>query len=123
MTGWRFLFAVMPLWMLVVFGNSLRRGRTPLIERVARVGMPMLPLMLCAYTRRLTAIWCAYFVGAVLCALMGDHLPIWINGALLFSAVLLFVGEHWLRPKIFPGHVFPGLLQQIRDTRSALRSD
>jgi hypothetical protein len=32
--------------------------------------------------------------------------------------VLLFVGEHWLRPRLFPGHRFPGLVQQLRDTWS-----
>ena len=33
-----------------------------MIERIARVGNPALPPALCRYTRRLTAVWCIYFV-------------------------------------------------------------
>jgi hypothetical protein len=35
--------------------------------------------------------------------------------------VLLFVGERWVRPWFFPGEVFPGLVQQLRDTWSIWR--
>lgn len=123
MTLWQFLSAVMPMWMLMVFGNSLRHGRTPLIERIARVSTPTMPMALCRYTRRLTGIWCFYFLVVALTALLIEHSSVWISGLLWLSAVGLFIGEHWLRPKMFPGHVFPGLLQQIRDTRYALHRD
>ncbi len=34
------------------------------------------------------------------------------------GSAVLFVGEHWLRPRLFPGQTFPGLVQQLRDTWS-----
>jgi hypothetical protein len=39
----------------------------------------------------------------------------------LLGSAILFAGEHRLRPHLFPGHVFPGLVQQVRDTWSVWR--
>jgi uncharacterized membrane protein len=92
-----------------------------MIERIARVGDPALPPELCRYTRRLTAIWCIYFVIAAVLSLT-VNLPFGWNGALVWAgAVVLFVGERWLRPHLFAGHEFPGLWKQLRDTWTVWR--
>ena len=105
-------------WLAVFFGRTLRAGQTPLIERIARVSDPALSPPLCRYTRRLTALWCGYFVVAALLSVsLGDVVP--VAGVLVWlGSALLFVGEHRLRPRLFPGQAFPGLVQQVRDTWS-----
>jgi uncharacterized membrane protein len=108
-------------WLAVFFGRTLRPGQTPLIERIARVSDPAMTPPLRRYTRRLTAIWCVYFVIAALISVsLGDVFP--GTGVLvLLGSAMLFVGEHRLRPHLFPGQAFPGLLQQVRDTWSVWR--
>lgn len=103
-------------WLAVVFGSTLRSGRMPLIERIARVSNPSLTPELCRYTRRLTQVWCMYFViAALLCLLLPQSFV--VTNALIWSGTIaLFAGERWVRPRIFPGVSFPGLVQQLRDT-------
>lgn len=115
---WRAASFLMLGWLAVFFGRTLRPGQVPLIERIARVSDPAMTLPLRRYTRRLTAVWCGYFViAAVLSFSFGRAFP----GAgvlVLLGSAVLFVGEHWLRPHLFPGHAFPGLVRQLRDTWS-----
>lgn len=115
---WRAATALTLTWLAVFFGRTLLPGRASLIERIARVSEPDMPEALCRYTRRLTGIWCAYFVLAALLSLMPGPQFARIGLYVWAGTVVLFVGEHWLRPRLFPGHVFPGLLQQLRDTWS-----
>jgi uncharacterized membrane protein len=119
-TGLRYLQPLVLLWLAFFFGRTLRPGATPLIERIARRSNAMLPARLCRYARWLTAIWCGYFVlAAVLSALLGASGGTTLGRfgiAVLIGSVLLFVGEYWVRPRIFPHEAFPGLLQQLRDT-------
>ncbi|HTH78577.1 MAG TPA: hypothetical protein VL593_06325 [Ramlibacter sp.] len=113
---WRLASVIVLLWLAWFFGRTLARHKTPLIEQIARRGEPELKPMLVTYTRRLTWLWCAYFLaGALLSAiLISSAFPV---GPLVgLGSVLLFVGEHAVRPRIFPGEVFPGLAQQVRDT-------
>lgn len=124
--AWTVLGHVPPLvlaWLAVFFGRTLRAGRTPLIERIARRSSPALSEPLRRYTRRLTAVWCAYFVLAAAAAAAANWLPAVGLGrmqlALWSATALLFVGERALRPLLFPGESFPGLIQQIRDTVGA----
>ena len=107
------------LWLAVFFGRTLRAGDTPLIERVARVSKPMLSPALCRYTRRLTALWCGYFVLAA-ALIVGTRLGFGraSAGTAMFS-LLLFVGEWGVRRLLFPNEWFPDLLQQLRDTVQA----
>jgi uncharacterized membrane protein len=118
--GLRYLQPLVLLWLAFFFGRTLRPGATPLIERIARRSNAMLPARLCRYARWLTAIWCGYFVlAAVLSALLGASGGTTLGRfgiAVLIGSVLLFVGEYWVRPRIFPHEAFPGLLQQLRDT-------
>jgi len=118
---WRAVSVVVPGWFAILFGRTLRAGQVPLIERIARVRASTLPSALCRYTRRLTAVWCAYFVIAALLPLTAS-LPFGGISALVWSGtIVLFVGEHRLRPRIFPSQDFPSLMQQVRDTWSVLR--
>lgn len=104
------------VWLAFFFGRTLRAGETPLIERIARVSNPGLSPVLCRYTRRLTAAWCAYFLIAALLSLT-VALPFGLIGALVWGgALLLFLGEHRVRIRLFPDQEFPGLWQQVRDT-------
>jgi uncharacterized membrane protein len=116
--GWRILSVLVLAWLAFFFGRTLRAPQVPLIERIARVSDPALPLPLQRYTRRLTAIWCAYFILAAVLTLTAVSSSfssgLWVWG----GTAILFTGEHWLRPRLFPGHSFPGLLQQVRDTWS-----
>jgi uncharacterized membrane protein len=104
------------LWLAVFFGRTLRAGAVPLVERVARVGKPALSAPLCRYTRALTALWCAYFVVAAITAAFADSGFERASAAIAALSAVLFVGEHRIRRRLFPGERFPGLVQQVRDT-------
>jgi uncharacterized membrane protein len=111
---WQAASALMFTWLAIFFGRTLPAGRVPLIERIARVSEPHITRALQRYTRLLTAIWTFYFSLAALAAL-GDvarHVGAWAG----LGSLVLFVGEHRLRPHLFPGESFPGLVQQVRDT-------
>jgi uncharacterized membrane protein len=117
------LWRVVPLialgWLAFFFGRTLRAGETPLIERIARVRDPGLTPSLCRYARRLTWVWTLYFVVAAAVAALADS-P-WFGAVAALGALVLFVGEHWIRPLLFPGKSFPNLLQQVVDTASVWR--
>ncbi len=103
-------------WLANFFGRTLRKGRIPLIEQIACMSDPHMTCELRCYTRRLTGIWCGYFIFAALLPLTADALLAWTGVLIWAGSTVLFIGEHWLRPHLFPGHVFPGLTQQLRDT-------
>jgi uncharacterized membrane protein len=109
---------LMLAWLAFFFGRTLRPGRTPLIERIASVSDPELTDPLRRYTRRLTAVWCAYFVVAALLSLAVGRSWAGAGGWVWLGTFVLFVGEHRLRRLVFPGKSFPGLVQQVRDTWS-----
>lgn len=113
---WRGLSFLVLGWLAFFFGRTLRPGREALITAIARVGDPALPADLVRYTRRLTALWCAYFMLAALLPLIWDSAGPWLGLLVGAGSALLFVGEHRLRPHLFPGHRFPSLRQQLRDT-------
>lgn len=118
----RYVPTLVLLGLAFFFGRILQPGATPLIERVARRGKPALSATLCRYTRRLTAIWCLYFVVAAVLTLTAhvDFRPFGFGVATV--STLFFVGEYWIRRRLFPGEYFPGLAQQVRDTVSVWRS-
>ena len=91
--------ACVSLSLLWVFGRSLARPPT-VIERIARLAEPCLPPSGVAYTRRVTQIWCAFFVAntAVSVATVFSSREAWLlyNGFLAYLLMgLLFAGE-WL---------------------------
>ncbi len=112
----RFLPPLVLLWLAVFFGRTLRSGAVPLIEHIARQSIPSLRPALARYTRRLTVIWCAYFLVAALLTATVSAAYAQVNLAVWAGTAVLFVGEHRLRPWFFPDEVFPGLVQQLRDT-------
>lgn len=113
---WRVISALALMWLAVLFGRTLCFGDIPLIERFARASNPVMTPEFRIYTRRLTGIWCGYFILAALTSWTVHDAPI-AKGVLIWSGSIgLFVGEHRLRPRFFPAQKFPGLLQQLRDT-------
>lgn len=93
------------LLMLALFGGSLLAKQT-LIERLARLQQPDLPPEGVRYTRRVTQIWCGFFVlnglTAAALAVMGKH-EWWALYTGVLSYILmgvLFAGEWLYRKKI-----------------------
>jgi len=90
------------LVMLSVFGHSLLHPPS-LIERLARLQDPQLPAFAVAYTRRVTQVWCGFFV---LNGSIALGLAVWASSALwsLYTGVIsylamgmLFAGEYLVR--------------------------
>ena len=91
---------VVNLVMLVVFGGSLWTSM-PIVERLARLREPALPESAVRYTRRVTQIWCAFFIGnggiALLTALHGD-MALWTvwNGMIAYLLMGALMAGEWL---------------------------
>ncbi|HZY15735.1 MAG TPA: hypothetical protein VFE74_03855, partial [Ramlibacter sp.] len=68
--AWRVASLLALGWLAWFFGRTLRAGQEALITRIARVSDPDLPPALRRYTRRLTALWCGWFVLAALASLV-----------------------------------------------------
>jgi uncharacterized membrane protein len=113
---WRAVSIAVLIWLAWFFGRTLRSGDAPLIERIARVSDPEMTPALCRYTRGLTAVWTAYFLGAALLSTAVACSSVSLGAWVLAGSAALFVVERGLRPLIFPGRDFPGLAQQVRDT-------
>ncbi|OBT14776.1 DNA gyrase subunit B [Vibrio sp. UCD-FRSSP16_10] len=90
---------VVNLCMLMVFASSLRQPQT-IVERLARLQDPELPQSGVDYTRKVTIIWCLFFIGNGLFALYTcfHSLELWTLYNGLISYILagcLFAGE-WI---------------------------
>ncbi|MFB4392663.1 MULTISPECIES: hypothetical protein [unclassified Pseudomonas] len=92
-------------FMLVWFGSSLLHGM-PVAERLARLREPQLPAQGVRYTRRVTQVWCLFFL---VNGLIAAGLTLWAplawwtlyNGLLAYAAMgLLFVGEWLVRERV-----------------------
>ncbi|WP_211468237.1 COG4648 family protein [Collimonas silvisoli] len=90
------------LGMLAAFGYSLYAPPS-MIERMARLSDPVLPDYAIAYTRRVTQVWCGFFVINGVLALLT---AVWASAAIwsLYNGVLayvlmgcLFAGEYLVR--------------------------
>ena len=92
--------ALVNLVMLGLFASSLWRGPS-VVERLARLREPDLPPAAIAYTRRVTQVWCAFFVVnglvAVATALWASTAA-WTlyNGLLSYVAMGALMGGEWL---------------------------
>lgn len=88
--------------MLLIFALSLWRG-PPMIERFARLAEPALPDHALPYTRKVTVVWCAFFLGNGLVALYtaaAGSMELWVlyNGLLSYLLMaVLFAGEYLVR--------------------------
>jgi uncharacterized membrane protein len=112
--------AAVYLYLLWLFGRTLRRGREPLITRLARrVRHSMSPAME-AYTRRLTLAWCAFFAGQLAAsALLFGFAPLetwslFINGLNLPLVALMFAGDYLYRRVRYRGEAQSSIATQIR---------
>jgi len=92
-------------FMLTLFGLSLMRGM-PLIERLARLTEPDLPVVAVRYTRQVTRVWCLFFLfnGFVAAALtLWAPLSWWTlyTGLIAYGLMgLLFAGEWIVRQRV-----------------------
>lgn len=88
--------------MLAIFGVSLLRPPS-LIERLARLQTPDLPAAGVIYTRRVTALWCGFFVlngTAALVTALYASFEVWslYNGLIAYLLMgLLLLGEYGVR--------------------------
>ncbi|OYT86248.1 MAG: hypothetical protein CFE50_02515 [Pseudomonas sp. PGPPP4] len=96
---------LLSLFLLAVFGLSLLRGQ-PLIERLARLREPELPPRAVRYTRRVTQVWCLFFLFN---ALTAAGLALWAplawwtlyTGVIAYGLMgLLFAGEWLVRQRV-----------------------
>ncbi|MFC6277241.1 COG4648 family protein [Psittacicella hinzii] len=96
-------------FMLLVFGASLIKPPT-FIERIARLKDPHLPAQASSYLRKLTYVWCGFFIlniTIVSFSIWGEYWTFWAWYAGAISYVLmgvLFIGEFILRPYLIKIH-------------------
>jgi|SRR5688572_30527659 hypothetical protein len=108
------------LALLWYFGRTLLEGREPLITRLARSVHGSLPAEIAAFTRRVTAAWCAFFASQVLLsALLLAFAPfeVWslfVNVLNVPLLVLMFVGDHLYRAIRFPDYPRPSIARILR---------
>nr|WP_154325545.1 hypothetical protein [Pantoea sp. 201603H] len=86
--------------MLGVFGGSLWTSM-PLVERLARLREPELPPAGVRYTRRVTQVWCVFFIfnGAIaLLTILYGNLKVWTlwNGMLAYMLIGILMAGEWL---------------------------
>lgn len=95
--------------LLVVFGWSLRSPPS-VVERLARLQQPDLPVAAVAYTARVTALWCVFFVlnGAVAAytaLYSSDATWALYNGLLAYVTMgVLMAGEWLVRQRVQSRH-------------------
>lgn len=86
--------------MLAVFGGSLWSAM-PIVERIARLREPQLSPTGIRYTRRVTQVWCLFFIInggiALLTALYGD-ISLWTawNGMIAYLLMGSLMAVEWL---------------------------
>ncbi|HEV8492369.1 MAG TPA: hypothetical protein VGR76_08855 [Candidatus Angelobacter sp.] len=97
--GLKFYPVLVSAMMLAVFGYSLWRPPS-MIERFARLQQADLPEQAIPYTRKVTWIWCGFFVinGAIATATVFASDQIWAlyNGLLSYILIGLLVGGEYL---------------------------
>ncbi|MDE1482221.1 hypothetical protein KKJ22_05590 [Xenorhabdus bovienii] len=86
--------------LLTLFGSSLRYG-PPVVERMARLKEADLPPEGVAYTRKVTQIWCLFFIfnGTVaLGTCLYNDMKLWAlwNGMVSYLLIGLLIAIEWL---------------------------
>ena len=91
--------------LLTVFGLTLLHPPS-MVERIARLGTPDLPPEGVLYTRRVTQVWCVFFLGnggiALATALWASN-EMWVlyNGFIAYLLTGLLFGVEWMvRPRL-----------------------
>ncbi len=98
--GWLLFYPVaVNACMLLVFVSSLKQPQT-IIERLARLQEPDLPPSGVLYTRKVTQVWCLFFLINGLTALYTCFLPIKIwtlyNGLISYILIGALFAFEWL---------------------------
>jgi uncharacterized membrane protein len=110
--------------LFTLFAGTLRPGHVPLISRFARMEQGELTAELQSYTRRLTAVWCAFFAGMAFLALgLAAWAPsqVWYLHTFFFSYLLiamLFLGEFAYRRWRYPHYRHASPWQLLRNILS-----
>ena len=97
--------AAVNLGLLAVFAHSLRHPPS-VAERIARVREPDLPPQAVAYTRRVTMVWCGFFIvnaaiATALAVVGSDAAWTLYSGGIAYGAAgLLFAGEFLARQHV-----------------------
>ena len=97
--------AAVNLGMLLLFGGSLLFPPS-MIERFARLGEADLPPAAIGYTRRVTQIWCIFFVGngaLAICTALYASRDDWAlyNGCIAYLLMGALFGGEWLFRRFF----------------------
>lgn len=98
--GWLLFYPVaVNACMLMVFASSLKQPQT-IIERLARLQEPDLPQSGIDYTRKVTQVWCLFFLFNGITALYTCFLPIEIwtlyNGLISYLLIGVLFAAEWL---------------------------
>jgi uncharacterized membrane protein len=111
--------ASLNLFLLWLFGRTLRKGQEPLISQISRKINGHLKAEVAVYTRHVTIAWCVFFALEVITSLLlylFAPLAAWsffINVLNLPLLVLMFVGEKAYRTVRFPNHPKTSILKAI----------
>lgn len=106
--GLKFYPVLVSAVMLVIFGYSLWRPPS-MVERFARLQQADLPDQAIPYTRKVTWVWCGFFVinGTIATAtvFMSDQLWALYNGLVSYLLMgLLMAGEYMVRRRVQKQH-------------------
>lgn len=112
--------------LLLVFANSLRRGRTALVTRLASRLNPTFHTGMVPYTRKVTLAWALLFAGelALSAALLATDRPHWQGFVTLWHilpVILLAIAEALIRRWRWRHEHSTSLIDTIRGTRSLMR--
>lgn len=94
--------------LFAVFAASLTQSQSA-IEKLARLRQPDLPVEAVAYTRKVTIVWCGFFVlnGAIALwtTTQGERVWALYNGAIAYALIgALFAGEWLVRRRVMQSH-------------------
>ena len=112
------------LFLLWLFGRTLRAGRQPLITRLATHVHGELPAEIARYTRRVTWAWCVFFAAMTLTSMLlfvFEPLSIWsvFNNLLnLPLVVAMYLGEYAWRLWRYPNFSHASIASVFRAFRN-----
>ena len=112
------------LFLLWLFGRTLRAGRQPLITRLATHVHGELPAEIARYTRRVTWAWCVFFAAMTLASMLlfvFEPLSIWsvFNNLLnLPLVVAMYLGEYAWRLWRYPNFSHASMASVFRAFRN-----
>lgn len=98
------------LWLLWLFGRTLKKDRIPLITTIATRVRGMLSQELLVYTRRVTTAWCIFFIAQIVISItlyISSPLYFWsafINVLNFPLIVIMFLGEYGYRITHYSHH-------------------